>query len=65
MIRSSWRSLQTAPCLAYVGVNYSNYYARLNTSDLAQRNLPEVMGQEAFYSAPSAGFGEEASELCS
>lgn len=35
------------------------------TSDLAQRNLPEVMGQEMFYSAQSAGFGKEIPELCS
>lgn len=64
LIRNSWRSLQTASCLAYVGVNYSNYYIPFVTSDSAQRNLPGVMGQGAFDSSPSAGFGEETSELC-
>lgn len=64
LIRNSLRTQQTASCLAYVGVNYSNYYIPFATSDSAQRNLPEVMGQGAFDSAPSAGFGEETSELC-
>jgi len=55
--------LQTASCLAYVGVNYSNYYNLFTASDLAQRNLPDVMGQETFYSAQSAEFAKETSEL--
>lgn len=64
LTRNPWRPLQTASCLAYVGVNYSNYYILFATSDSAQRNLPEVMGRGAFVSAPSASFGEETSELC-
>lgn len=50
-IRDSWRSLQSASRHGYVGVNYSNCYRLFTTGDLAQRNLPEVMGQETLHSA--------------
>jgi len=42
-IRDSWRSLQSASWHGYVGVNYSNCFLLFTTSDLAQRNLPELM----------------------